>query len=67
MRPKHCKQEVVSHTGYPDKAVVSIATPSCATSQPIGGQTLTGQEDRLVSVLRWLRSSRHLTRLVLHV
>lgn len=43
-RPKHCKQEVVCHTGYPDKALVSIVTPSCVASQPVRNEILTGQE-----------------------
>lgn len=47
---RECDQNIVNRkwlvtqTGYPDKAVVSIATPSCATSQPIRGETLTEQE-----------------------
>lgn len=45
---RECDQNIVNRkwldTGYPDKAVVSIATPSCETSQPIRGETLTEQE-----------------------
>lgn len=40
MQPKHCKQEAVSHTGYPDMAMVAIATLSCATKPPIRSESL---------------------------
>lgn len=65
--PKHRKQEVVNHTGYPDKAVVSIATPSCATNQPIRDETLTVQavmfttlpEHAITSVIGFISMHAH--------
>lgn len=63
---RECDQNIVNRkwfvTGYPDKAVVSIVTPSCVASQPIRDETLTGQEVMLTTL-----AEHAITSLIRHI
>lgn len=63
---RECDQNIVNRkwfvTGYPDKAVVSIVTPSCVASQPIRDEALTGQEVMLTTL-----AEHAITSLITHI